>query len=276
MEQVYLLDLAGWEQTKATLHAYSRVLTAVPRMWLAPHPKWWHISLQVRPDGLVTRELPVPGGRAVRLRMDPEQHRIAVEAEGECVRFWDLRAGMTANELAEDIFRICAYLGISGEAAEATYADGEPRVYDPGAAERFFLSVRNIDRTLNQLRSSLPGDPGPVQLWSHGFDLAFEWFGDRTVRDEKNGRVSEYPSQLNFGWAPGDTSHPGPYFYSNPWPFEDMLVVHPLPEDARWFTDTWKGTLFPYTQLVGDSGAEQRLLTYWLRVFEIARPALTK
>ena len=66
-----------------------------------------------------------------------------------------------------------------------------------------------------------------------------------------------------------------PYFYSNPWPFEaEKLTNHSLPEGARWFTESWQGTILPYDELAGDPNAENRLKEYARAVFDIALPTL--
>jgi hypothetical protein len=54
-------SLTGWERTRETLHLYSKAVGVVPRAHAEFHPKWWHISLKVRPDGLVTDNMPLPG-----------------------------------------------------------------------------------------------------------------------------------------------------------------------------------------------------------------------
>ena len=59
------------EPTRATLHAYAHAVAALPRAHAAAHPLWWHISLKVRPDGLVTEAMPLPDGGAAFVRMDP-------------------------------------------------------------------------------------------------------------------------------------------------------------------------------------------------------------
>ena len=111
-----------------------------------------------------------------------------------------------------------------------------------------------------------------MQLWPHNFDLAFEWFGTRTVMYDEPGGQRELPSQINFGFAPGDDSHPDPYFYSNPWPFDEQLVTRELPSGARWFTESWKGTLLPYSAMVGQP--DEKLLDYYRAVYELASPDL--
>jgi len=129
------------------------------------------------------------------------------------------------------------------------YENDEPRVYDPEAASSFRDVLIRTSRVLGLHKSGLTGETGPIQLWPHNFDLAFEWFGTRLV---PHGEDGELPSQINFGLAPGDSSHAEAYYYSNPWPFEDSLTERELPQGARWFTESWKGSLLPYAEIAGD------------------------
>lgn len=267
--------LGDWQETKSTLHAYSKVVAAVPRKWAAPHPKWWHVSLRVSDEGLSTDSVALPGGDLLHLRMDLNEHRIALETGRDDTFSFDMTAGLTANELAHEIFSVVAKLGLAGDYDTAKYENDEPRSYDREQAERFFDVVRHIDGIFKKHIATLPGEPGQVQLWPHGFDIAVEWFGTRVVVYDEGGETVEYPSQLNLGWTPGEPGHPAPYFYSNPWPFEESLLGEELPEGARWFTESWKGTIMPYAGLVGDPQAGDRLLGYARRVFEVARPTLT-
>jgi hypothetical protein len=77
------------------------------------------------------------------------------------------------------------------------------------------------------------------------------------------------------GFSPGESSHPKPYFYSNPWPFEaDVLLDKPLPPGASWFTISWQGSILPYGELMGADDAGERLLAYARVVYQVASPTL--
>ena len=67
------------EPTRSTLHLYANAVGAVAKAHAVPDPKWWHISLKVRPVGLVTDTMAVPGGGTLWLRMDLHQHAVVVE-----------------------------------------------------------------------------------------------------------------------------------------------------------------------------------------------------
>jgi hypothetical protein len=141
-------------------------------------------------------------------------------------------------------------------------------------AETYFAALVNINAVFEKHRATLEGEIGPAQLWPHGFDLAFEWFGTRMIEFAEHGEKSFYPSQINLGFSPGEPSHPRPYFYSNPFPFEDIFETQPLPHGAQWFTVSWQGSIMEYTSLVDDPQAGEKLQAYAKAVFDITSPSL--
>jgi hypothetical protein len=257
------------------LHLYAQAIGVVPRVHGKFHPKWWHISFKVRENGLVTDDMDLPDGGSFRLRMDLLEHEAVISTSHGTRRSFSLREGLTSTEFGDHILEAVGVLGLEGEYARDRFEDDSPREYDPGLAERFFIALRSASQAFEQHRASLSGKTGPVQLWPHGFDLAFEWFGTRIETYEEKGEIREYPSQLNLGFSPGD-DETAPYFYSNPWPFEEEQLVHnDLPPGARWYTESWQGTILPYDELVDDIYAAERLAAYARAVFEISSPTLT-
>jgi hypothetical protein len=266
--------LTDWELTRHTLQLYSRALAIIPRTHAEFHPKWWHISLKVEPDGLVTERMPLPDGGDLWLKMDLLHHQVVLFANDRAA--WDisLSGGLTATELGDQIINAVAGFGLKGDYAREKFENDEARQYDPAAAGRYLTALVNTNRIFEEHQATLSGDIGPLQLWPHGFDLAFEWFGTRVETYEENGEIQEYPSQINLGLFPGGPETT-PYFFSNPWPFEaDELIGKPLPVGASWHTEGWQGTLLPYDELVGDDNAEARLREYARAVFAIASSTL--
>ena len=272
--EILFPPLESFEPTRQTLQLYSRVISAVPRAHGEFHPRWWHVSLRVQPDGLVTDKVVLPDGRILRLKMDLRRHNIVLLVDGEVTNTFSMLAGKTSTELGEDLLAAAADLGLRGEYDRARFENDEPRQYDPARVARFLAALRSADRIFNDHRATLIGEVGPVQLWPHGFDLAFEWYGSRVEVQGEGGERQEVPAQLNLGFLPGG---PGtdPYFYSNPWPFEaETLLGQRLPQPARWHDHGWQGSILPYEALVDDPNAEERLLAYARRVFELAAPTL--
>lgn len=269
-------DLSGWEATKETLHKYSAVVGVVPRAHAESHPKWWHISLKVSPDGLSTGSMHLPDGGSFALRMDLRKHAVVLTTNGDIAQEFSMTEGLSSSAFGDKVLAALADLGLKGEYAREKFENDDPREYDTAFAEKYFTAVSSADRVFKSHREKLDGEMGPVQLWPHGFDLAFEWFGTRVVEHEEKGEVHTYPSQLNLGFSPGEPSHPKPYFFSNPWPFEsEQLLSHDLPSGARWFTDGWQGSILPYAKLVGDDNAEEKLAAFAKAVHDITSPTLT-
>jgi hypothetical protein len=267
--------LDGFEPTRQTLHLYSKAIGVIPRAQGITHPKWWHISLKVTAVGLTTDNIPLPGGGILNLRLDLRRHEVVLETSRGENQTLSMKEGLTGTEMGERVMTAVAKWGLSNNFARAKFENNEPRVYDPTLAERYFVLLVEVDRIFKIHKASLSGESGPVQLWPHGFDLAFEWFGTRLVTQEEHGHVQKFPSQLNLGFFPGSEGV-APYFYSNPFPFAaDVLLGKPLPAGARWHTEGWQGTILPYAELVNDPTAEQRLLHYAQTVYELASPTLT-
>ncbi len=267
--------LTDFEPTRQTLHNYSHAIGVIPRIHGVAHPQWWHISLKVRPDGLTTDHLSLPDGGVLVLRMDLHEHKIVLQTSHGKQREFSMRDGMTGTEMGGLVITAVSQYGLEGEYDRARFESDIPREYDPETVHRYFTALVNTDRAFKNHKTLIGNATGPVQVWPHGFDLAFEWFGSRVERHEKHGEIQESPAQLNLGFYPGSEGV-DPYFYSNPWPFEgDMLLGKPLPEGASWHTEGWQGTILPYQELVGDVHAEARLLAYAKAVHDLAAPTLT-
>ncbi len=243
-----LPDLGDWQDTRRSLHAWSKVLSAVRGDQREPHPRWWHISLSVTPRGLSTGPLgDDPTSPAVEL--DLRRHELTIAVEGRPAGSLSLGDGPPAARLASWLReRLAADHEMAVQPGKAG-RDAAERLYEPAAAQRYHAAVQGAAEILAQVRGDLEGSRGPVQLWAHHFDVAFELFGERTVESEGDSQ----PAQIGFGFFPGDDSDPRAYFYGTPWPFADDLVGTPLPAAARWQMEPWEGARLPYSAAVEDA-----------------------
>ncbi len=253
----------SWEPTRATLHRLSRVISAIPRLHAPADPHWGHIALSIRPDGLTTAPIPLPGGGDLRLVLDIVDGEVRLLTGDEVVQRITIAPTHSLSSVATQVFDSAAGVGLAGP-YDAIHTSGDAQVaIDPDHARAFWDLLVEVEALLRHRRDDLPGSPGPVRFWSHGFDLAFEWFGSK--RD-----ASGAPAQLNFGWYPAGEA----YFYSNPWPFDDRLICSPLPSGAEWHTEDWKGTMLSQAAVAGRPDATERVLAYAAAVFDLARPTL--
>ena len=260
-----------WEPTRATIHTYANALGVVARAHAVPNERWWHISLKVKPTGLTTDGMPLPGGGMFDLRMDFRSHETVLETSTGEVRTLSMAAGMTGSEFGDELIDIVGEFGLEADYVTEKFTNDGPRDYRPSAAEQFFAAMVNIDHNLELHRSSLAGPVGPLQVWPHGFDLAFEWFGTRTESYEEEGVAKEAPAQLNLGFYPAGRA----YFYSNPWPFDGSLTDQELPGPAAWHTDGWEGSILYYDDLLATADPTALLLEYARAVYDLTAPTLT-
>ena len=256
-----------WEPTPATLHAYAQAVGAIARAHAIPHPMWWHISLKVRPAGLVTETMAVPGGGTFDIRMDLRTHEIVIETSTGTATAIPMTDGLTGTEMGDALIKAVAELGLDGEYVREKFENEDARIYDTEAAATFFMALVNIEHILEEHRSTLEGEVGPLQVWPHGFDLAFEWFGTRY----ENYDGMDHRAQLNLGWYPAGA----PYFYSNPWPFEgDKLTTVALPEHCSWHTEGWEGSKLEYDKVTSQADGRAKILEYAQAVHDAAAPTL--
>lgn len=264
-------SLENFEPTRQTLHNYANVVGVVPRAHAVFHPQWWHISLRLTERGLKTAVMPLPDGQTFWLEMDLRRHNILLQTGYGGTQVFSMTAGLTGTEMGDAVLTAVTNLGLSGEYVREKFESDDARTYEPAQAENFFTVLSHVHLIFAEHRATLTGKMGPLQVWPHGFDLAFEWFGPRTERYEEHGTVKELPSQINLGFYPGGD----PYFYSNPWPFAgEQLLDKPLPDGAAWHTEGWQGSILPYQELINDENAESRLRAYAQAVFDLAAPTL--
>jgi hypothetical protein len=270
-------DLSNFEATKQTLHWYSKAVGVVPRVHAIPHEKWWHISLSVVPDGLITKSMALPDGGVFYLKMNLIKHVVELVTSGGVMRMFEMNAGISSTKFGNNLLTTLGDLGLSGDYPTAKFANDDARAYDEAEAGKWWQALVQVDQLFKQHQANKGGDFGPVQLWSHGFDIATEIFGTRMVEAEEHGKVEQFPSQLNLGFSPGEPSHPAPYFYSNPFPFEEeALLGVELPAFSQWHTTSWQGSILEYNTLVNDPNASENLLAYASAVYDTAMPTLQK
>lgn len=259
--------LPEYEPTRATLHAYAKAMGTIARTHGIAHPKWWHVSLAVRPEGLTTDPIPLPDGGSLAVTLDPNQHLIQLRASDGTKTSIDLTARPTATRVGEELIAAASGLGLEDSYDRARFANDESREYNPAAATGYFDAFIAVANVFEARRATLGERVSPVQLWPHGFDVAFEWFGTRTI--QQDGEV--LPAQLNLGFYPGGDE---PYFYSSPWPFDEDLLDTSLPHGATWHTEGWSGAYLPYRIVREAMSAATTLHDFAQAVFEAARPTL--
>lgn len=269
-------DLSGTEATRDTLHAYSRVLGALRRAHAPPHERWWHMSLRLGPRGLVMPSTPWPDlpDSSFSIDIDLVDHRLDVLIGSESAAAIDLREDMSGSALGDRVVHLLAGAGVDVAPDRERYEDETSRTYDPAHAAAWLAALQGAECALGTVRDGITGERGPIQLWSHHFDLAFECFGTRRVTFVEGGEEREATSQVGCGFSPLPSAAGGewPYFYATPWPFDDALRQHVLPCEAAWVTEGWQGARLPYSEV--RARGEEAVTEFCLAVLELSRASL--
>lgn len=245
------------------LHHYTRVLGTLRRAATPPQRHWAHASLRVNAIGLTTTPIPV-SSHAVELALDLTSHRLLISTSRGDRGEVRLR-GQTLSQFWDAVTRRLAMLALPIDASKPDYPDA-PQVYDPAPIENYWRALSQIDLLLKQFQGALRQPTGPVQFWSHHFDLAMLWFSGRLVPNQDPNNEEYADEQMNFGFSPGDGGIPEPYFYITAYPLPDGLVGSPLPKDAYWHTDGWNGVVLRYSALTHTTDPDARLLEFWQTV----------
>jgi hypothetical protein len=256
----------GFEATRSALHAYAKALGTLPQTHIAKHPKWWHISLKVRPAGLMIDNIGLPDGGLLNGWLDLRTHEVVIETSRGERQSFDMTAGASGSEMADAIIRYVAGHGLGGDYVRKDFENEDPTTYDRDHAHVYWSALTNASRVLEAHRASIDGTVGPLQFWPHGFDLAFEWFGTKEVSYEG----ALLPSQLNLGfYSTGD-----PYFYSVPWPLDRSLLEGPSPGEGRWCDDPFSGAILDYAVVADRLDGAEVLMQFAADVYAAARPTL--
>lgn len=262
--------LVDWTATRDTLHAYSRVVGAILRAHAEAAPDWSHISLELDDHGLVSRPFAMRRGD-VAMHLDLQRHRFELSAPGGVASI-SLDGGLSATELAEEVVRRGEALDVRLQPDPEHYASDRPTGYHTAKAEAYLQALHDVDGVFAAVRGELSGDVTAARLWPHHFDLSFEWHGKEVAYEAKDGTQKTGRAQIGIGFSTGDESHPGAYLYANPWPFDDTLTERLLPGEASWYTESWKGSILPYSSITG--AGEQVVYDYVTAVYGYAAQEL--
>ncbi len=258
--------LSSPSPTVTALHAYSRILGGIRAAGTEPHPRWWHGSLQIVDSGLTTGEFHV-GDAPASLTLRPEPATISGAGPDGPVEV--SLSGPAATVGREVLRKLGGRLDVDPERWNLIEVD----TYEPAGASTYHEALLAVDAAFTSIRSSVPGEVAPVQLWPHHFDVSFEWFSDAVETYDEDDGPKEYNKQIGFGFSPGDELDPDPYFYANPWPFDESFRSLELPGPARWHEGGWSGGFLPYPAVV--EGGMDLLSEFMHAVFDKTHEALS-
>lgn len=223
-----------WGETRATLQAYSKALTAIPRAAGTPDDRWSHVAMRIDLIGLRTVPVPLKDGTELLSTIDLKSHEIVIVAGDDEERI-DISAGPSSLSTGEAVVSLAAQHGSDIDVDKERFGDPETLPYNTDHASAFYAAAAYAAEAFSEMNSSLTGEITGPHLWPHGFDIATEWYSTK-MAPHGDGEAS---AQIAVGFYPANES----YFYANPWPYEESWGEAPLPPGSSWHLDGWQGAV---------------------------------
>jgi hypothetical protein len=278
------LPLAAWQDTYATLHMWTQIVGKVRLTLSPPLNHWWATALYVNPRGLTTSSIPY-GTRTFEVAFDFLDHTLWIQSSDGARRAMGLYPRSVADFYRE-FMGLLRSLGIEvtinplpQEVANPIRCDEdeEHAAYDAVFASRWWRTLLQSDRVLQQFRARFLGKSSPVHFFWGSFDLAVTRFSGRRAPERPGAnRITReaYSHEVSScglwpGTVGGPVQEPAYYAYMVPEPagFAEA-VVQPaaaayqrelgefiLPYDAVRTAADPDATLLAFAQSTYEAGA---------------------
>jgi len=280
------IPVAGWQETRDTLHLYTQV---VGKVRLANEPlvnHWWNVTFYLSTRGLTTSPMPHPSGPAFQIDFDFIDHRLDLTTVEGARRSVPLQPRPVAA-FYDEVMRALDELGVGTRIwpmpveipGAIPFPDDEVHAsYDPDAVRRFWLALVEIDRVFKAFRSRFVGKASPVHYFWGAIDLAYTRFSGRPAPPHPGGAPNCGPHVMweayshevsSCGYWPGGPGSEGVFYsyaYPEPPGYRDTPV---LPSGARW-DDNLSEFVLPYEQVRGDADPDALLLEFLQSTYEAA------
>ena len=247
-------------ETRSGLHAFAKLLGAYTRACAPRRKHWWHISLRPVTNGFSTGALQ-NSGQLFELALNFHALNIDLRIAGEDVHEFAIQ-GESAQSLHDKLTRVLAQHSITIELDKGRVESSRYEI-DREFASRLGQVYGQLVQCLARLRSGIPVETSPIQLWPHHFDLAMLVLTGKKIpgQDPENENYSD--EQLNFGFVPGDEGIEEPYFFITFYAQAERLAKTSFPVEAYFHTEAWNGIVMPYELFRKNPQAETMLLNLW-------------
>lgn len=270
------LPLAGWKETKITLHLFCQVIGKVRLALMPKKNHWWHVPLYVSTRGVTTRPIPLPDGEALEIELDVREHGLRVtRTPGDEIRF--AIPGMSVADFYERVMDALERLGVEVSILARPFdmpfdtpfaEDRRHAAWDRDAVRRWWRALLWTAGVLESFAGRFQGKQTPVHLFWHSFDLALTRFNGAPApgMPEADPVSKEAYSHevVSFGFWVGDEDIPEPAFYSYTHPEPEGITGRALDGPGAEWHDTGRGhlALLRYEKLRGSEDPRRELLRF--------------
>ena len=272
------LPYEAWEDVYSTLHLWTQIVgkIRVARMPWVNHS--WHVPLYVTARGLTT--LPIPHDAGVfQIDFDFVGHRLVISSSDGGEHSVPLRS-QTVADFHDELLRELRQLGIvvsihdrpnEIEPAIPFARDHTHSAYDPEKASRFWRTLVQSERVMQQFRARFLGKCSPVHFFWGSFDLAVTRFSGRPAPMHPGG-VPNLPDWIareayshevsSAGYWPGGGPHKFPLYYSYAYPEPAGFASAVIPVEGAFYSEELHEFILPYDAVRDAPAPEEALLAF--------------
>jgi hypothetical protein len=278
------LALDGWQDTRDTLQLWTQVVGKV-RLALEPMVNhWWQVPLYVSARGLTTSLMHSNGGD-LEVEFDFVDHVLVIRTSAGQVRQVALEPRTVADFYAATMSALHS-LGVNVKIlarpveipVAIPFAEDElHRTYDAGAAERFWLALRQAHRLMFRFRARFQGKVSPVHFFWGGFDLAVSRFSGRPAPKHRGGipNCPDWVMELAYshevsscGFWPGGSDEGSFYAYAYPQP--DGFADWDVQPSAAYFDEALGDFILPYAAVRTAPDPDAMVLSFLQSTYDAA------
>jgi hypothetical protein len=167
-------------------------MTALPRAAAPPDKRWRHVALHPVQDSettvFSTTGTPLADGAELVSTLDVDHHLLRIVAGSDRVNF-DLLKGPSPHAVGSAIADLARGHGVDAEIDASRYPDTNDQVYEQWHAKAWLDNTVWVVDTFSVLNTGIEGETAGPHLWSHGFDIATEWFSKKIVAGDEEGNA---------------------------------------------------------------------------------------
>ncbi len=283
------MPLAGWSDTRDTLHLYLQVIGKIRIASDPPTNHWWNSTMYLTARGLTTSLMPHPTGPAFQIDFDLVDHELIVDTVAGRRGTLTLEPRSVADFYLE-VHGLLDDLGVATDTwpvpvelpdAIPFLEDHQHASYDPEAVHRFWRALVAMDLVFKRYRAEFVGKSSPVHLFFGAMDMAVTRFSGRRA-PEYTGVVPNcgphvmleaYSHEVaSCGFWPGEPGEEGTFYaYAYPEP-DGFRSARVEPAEARW-DDTLGEFVLPYEVVRTAEDPDETLLSFLRSTYVAAADA---
>lgn len=268
--------LHGWEETRNTIQDFTSIMVDIQKGLVAKDSNQTQLALEIHPEGIRTKQMPYPDKKleSIQLNLDFSNHKLIIQNSiGNRQEFY-LESITSTNKFYQAIQKSIQSFNLPIKIPPSSMRQDKSTVYESGFATKYFENISSLRRFIHRWKQSHPYTFSNFHFWHTRFQASIEAYGTKSIYYQNDEGTFESPAQISFGFSASDPLIREPYIYANPWPFDSKFTHKPLPSYARWFTESWQGSLIQLSTLVHAPNHQEMLTNYFNAVVQTVAPTL--